>query len=127
MMELILENLVNIAAALLLAILSVAGAWLSAALSRSEQLKSIHAAQQELLQQTRLTVGQLQQELVEGMKARSADGKLSGEEVAELKALLLQKTLAKLSAPAAGLLQAAGVDLAAFIASAAEDWILQRK
>ena len=72
-----------------------------------------------------MTVRELQQTLVEGLKAAHEDGKLTKDEIAMLGKKLLEETVKKMSAPAADLLAAAAVDLNALIRGAGESWIIR--
>ena len=125
--EILIQNAVNIAAAFFIALIGVFGAWLTAKLGRATQLDTVNKAQQELIKLAQITVGELKQTVVDGMKAASKDGKLSKEEVAQLGQLLYEKTTAKLSASAMHVLTAAQVDISALITGAAEHLIGQMK
>ena len=70
-----------------------------------------------------MTVLELQQTTVEPLKAASADGKLSAEEIAELRLLLIDKTKEKLLPATLELINAAGADIEAMITGAAESMI----
>lgn len=74
-----------------------------------------------------LTVEELQQILVEGLKASREDGKLTKEEITSLGEALLDGTKAKMSAPTVKLLAAAAVDITALIHGAGESWIAKLK
>ena len=123
MVEVIIENVVNILGALLITLIGVLGTWLTAQLGKRAELNSINAAQQELITMAQITVGELQQTVVEKLKAAHEDKKLTNEEVLTLGALLVQKTLEKMSKPTQQLLNAAGVDIIALIQGTGEDWI----
>ena len=125
--NILIENAVNIAAAFFIAVIGVFGAWLTAKLGKATQLDTINHAQQELIKLAQITVGELKQTVVDGMKAAHTDGKLTKEEIAHLGQLLLEKTSAKLSASAMDVLTAAQVDIAALIAGTAEQLIGQMK
>ncbi len=75
-----------------------------------------------LVEAAQLTVGELQQTVVEKLKA-SGGGKLTEAQAAELGELLKAKTLQMLSTPVIDLLTAAAVDVQALITGAGEDWI----
>ena len=123
----LIENAVNIAAAFFIALIGVFGAWVTAKLGKSTQLDTVNRAQQELIKLAQITVGELQQTVVDGMKAASKDGKLTKEEIAQLGQLLFEKTTAKLSASAMDVLTAAQVDISALITGTAEQLIGQMK
>ena len=127
MNEMIIETIVQILATLLLTLIGVLGTWLSLKLAKREELKSIAAASSEAVHAAQLTVMELQQTTVEAMKAASEDGKLTEKEIEHLGALLLQKALDKMSAPAVNLLKGAGVDICGLITGAGEAMIGQMK
>ena len=122
-MIVIMENLVEIITALVIALIGVLGTWLTAKIGKREELKSINAAQQEVIDMARITVGELKQTVVESLKAAAADGKLSKEEIDALGKALLDLTRAKMSDVTYNLLNSAGVDVTALITGAGEDWI----
>ena len=123
--NILIENAVNIATAFFIALIGVFGAWLTAKLGKATQLDTVNRAQQELIKLAQITVGELKQTVVEGMKAASKDGKLTKDEIAQLGQLLFEKTTAKLSASAMDVLTAAQVDIAALITGTAEQLIGQ--
>ena len=121
--NILIENAVNIAAAFFIALIGVFGAWLTAKLGTATQLDTVNKAQQELIKLAQITVGELKQTVVDGMKAAHADGKLTNDEIAQLGQLLFEKTTAKLSASAMNVLTAAQVDISALITGTAEQLI----
>ena len=123
----LIENAVNIAEAFFVALIGVFGAWLTSKLGKATQLDTVNRAQQELIKLAQITVGELKQTVVDGMKAASKDGKLSKEEIAQLGQMLFEKTTAKLSASAMDVLTAAQVDISALITGTAEHLIGQMK
>ena len=125
--DILIENAVNIATAFSIALIGVFGAWLTAKLGKATQLDTVNRAQQELIKLAQITVGELKQTVVDGMKAASKDGKLSKEEIAQLGQMLFEKTTAKLSASAMDVLTAAQVDISALITGTAEHLIGQMK
>ena len=125
--DILIENAVNITAAFFIALIGVFGAWLTAKLGKSTQLDTVNRAQQELIKLAQMTVGELKQTVVDGMKAAHTDGKLTKEEVSQLGQLLYEKTTAKLSASAMDVLTAAQVDISALITGTAEHLIGQMK
>ena len=125
--DILIENAVNIAAAFFIALIGVFGAWLTAKLGKATQLDTVNRAQQELIKLAQITVGELKQTVVDGMKAAHKDGKLTKEEITQLGQLLYEKTAAKLSASAMDVLTAAQVDISALITGTAEHLIGQMK
>ena len=125
--DILIENAVNIAAAFFIALIGVFGAWLTAKLGKATKLDTVNRAQQELIKLAQITVGELKQTVVDGMKAANKDGKLTKDEIAQLGNLLYEKTTAKLSASAMDVLTAAQVDISALITGTAEQLIGQMK
>ena len=125
--DILIENAVEIAAAFFIALIGVFGAWLTAKLGKATKLDTVNRAQQELIKLAQITVGELKQTVVDGMKAAHKDGKLTKEEIAQLGQLLYEKTAAKLSASAMDVLTAAQVDISALITGTAEHLIGQMK
>jgi len=125
--QILIENAVNIAAAFFIALIGVFGAWLTAKLGKATQLDTVNHAQQELIKLAQITVGELKQTVVDGMKVASKDGKLTKDEISQLGQLLFEKTAAKLSASAMDVLTAAQVDVSALITGTAEQLIGRMK
>ena len=121
--DILIDNAVNIAAAFFVALIGVFGAWLTAKLGKATQLDTVNHAQQELIKLAQITVGELKQTVVDGMKAASKDGKLTKDEITALGQLLYEKTTAKLSDSAMSVLTAAQVDISALITGTAEQLI----
>ncbi len=125
--DILIENAVEIAAAFFIALFGVFGAWLTAKLGKATQLDTVNHAQQELIKLAQITVGELKQTVVDGMKAMHKDGKLTKEEITQLGQMLYEKTTAKLSASALDVLTAAQVDVSALITGTAEQMIAGMK
>ena len=125
--NILIENAVDVAAAFFIAVIGVFGAWLTAKLGKTTQLDTVNRAQQELIKLAQITVGELKQTVVDGMKAAHKDGKLTQDEISELGSLLYEKTTAKLSDSALNVLTAARVDVSALITGAAEQLIASMK
>lgn len=123
MLDVIIENIVRIVAALLMMLISVGGAYLTSLIAKHEKLKSISEATQQVIEAAIQTTGELQQTVVGDLKAASADGKLSEEEINTLYHDVVVLTLDKLSVPTINLLNAVGADIEAIIHGATEDWI----
>ena len=73
--------MVQIVSTLLITLIGVMGAWLTAQIAKRHELASIHAAQQEVITAAQITVGELQQTVVDGLKAARKDGKLTKSEI----------------------------------------------
>ena len=123
MADIIIEQGVRIVAALLMALIGVLGTWLTAQIGKRQELKNVSLALDELILAAQQTVGELEQTMVQDMKAANMDGKLTQEEITALGVTVINWTKRKLSDPAKHVLEAAAVDIEAVITSAAEDWI----
>ena len=123
----IIESVVQIVVTLVLTLIGALGTWLTLKIGKKEELKAINAAKDEVIAAANLTVLELQQTLVDGLKAGREDGKLTKEEIAALGQKLLDGTIDKMSAPAASLLASAAVDVTALIQGAGESWIAKLK
>lgn len=127
MNEVIIEMVAQIVGTFMLMLIGVAGTYLTAKIAKRNELATIATATAEATDAAQRVVLELQQTLVEGMKASCEDGKLSNSEIEQLSALLLNKALAQLSEPAKNVLAAAGKDVSAIIQSAGEAMILAIK
>lgn len=125
--EIIIETVVQVLACLLVTLIGVLGAWLTAKIGKKAELTNIGLATNEVVSAAQLTVLELQQTVVDQWKAASADGKLSEDEIKELGVMLIQKTMEKMSASANNLLVSAGVDITAIIKGAGEAMIQSMK
>lgn len=127
MNEIIMETVVKIVGTLLLTLIGVLGAWLTAKIGKYQELKNIAIATNEAVNVAGITVLELQQTVVEGWKAANDDGKLTAEEIDALGCMLLDKAIEKMSDSAVNLLVSAGVDITALIKGAGEEMILRMK
>lgn len=123
MEAIILNLLIPVLATVLVSLLGVFGAKITSAISKKHGLETVALATDEVIKQAMLTVGELQQTTVEGLKAAHDDGKLTKDEIKQLGDKLLAQTHAKLADPAKDVLAAANVDINALIKGAAEDAI----
>jgi len=123
----IIETIVSVLANLAVTLIGVAGAWLVAQISKTQQLNTINTAVGELTNAAEQTVWELQQTTVDALKEASADGKLTQEEITNLGKLLLDGTFAKMSDSAMGVLKAANVDINAIVTGAGEALIARIK
>ena len=122
-MELLFNYGLQVASTLLITLIGVLGTYLSLQLGQNAKLKNINDAQKELIRVAKITVDELQQTVVSDLKAAHEDGKLTAQEIAQLREKLLDKTVEKLSTSAYALLAAAAVDVEALILGAGESWI----
>lgn len=121
----LIENGVQVAVSLVVALIGVAGTWLSIQIGKVKQLQTVQLATDEAKDAAITTVLELQQTVADDLKAAAVDGKLTKEEIAKLKNDLISMSMAKLSDTSVKILTAAGVDISAIIAGAGEALIGQ--
>lgn len=127
MTNVIIENLVQIAATLIVTLIGVLGTWLTAKIAKRAELSNISTATDEAIRAAQTTVLELQQTTVDKLKAASADGKLTKAEIAELGKMLIDGSMEKMSYAAKNVLYSAGVDITAIIKGAGEALIASMK
>jgi hypothetical protein len=120
MQDVIINIAAQVVSTLLITLIGVLGAWLTAKIGKRVELTNINKAKDELIAAAQQTVMELQQTVVEGLKEKAADGKLTDEEIEGLCLSLLTKTKEKMSLSAIRLLEAAAVDVNALIRGAGE-------
>ena len=123
----IIETVVSVLANLAVTLIGVFGAWLLMQISKSQKLSTINTAVDELTNAAEQTVLELQQTVVDDLKAASADGKLTKDEIEALGKKLIDGALAKMSGSAMDVLKAANVDVNAIITGAGEALIARIK
>ena len=121
--EIIAENIIGWIFAVVAIVLGAFGVWVLKKVGKREGLEGISTATDEVIKMATITIGELQQTIVNDLKANAADGKLTKEEIVMLGEKLVEKTLEKMSQPVYNLLNAAGTDIIALIKGAGEDWI----
>lgn len=121
----IIETVVSVLAKLAVTLIGVAGAWLLSKLSKRAELAGIQSATDELITAAQMTVLELQQVVVEGLKEKSEDGKLTEQEIKDLGEMLFDGARQKMSAASWNLLVKAGADVNAIITGAGEALIAQ--
>ena len=123
MQDILIEYAVSIVVSVVVALIGYAGSWVLSKLAKRVELANINEATKTLISMTQQTVSELEQTIVEGLKADSEDGKLTPDEIKMLGEQLLEITEAKLSDSVKGLLSAAKIDIEVLIHSAAEAYI----
>ena len=123
----LIDSCVQVLVALAVALIGVAGTWLTAQIGKVKKLQTVQIAVDEAKNAAITTVLELQQTVVDDLKAAAVDGKLTKEEIAKLKNDLLAMSMAKLSDASVKVLTAAGVDISAIITGAAEAMVGQMK
>ena len=121
--EIIAENVIGWIVSIVVILIGAFGVWALKKIGKREGLEGISIATDEVIKMATITIGELQQTIVNDLKANAADGKLTKEEVVMLGEKLVEKTLEKMSQPVYNLLNAAGTDIIALIKGAGEDWI----
>ena len=120
MENIIIETVVQIFAALLLMLISLLGTWLTAKLAKRTELANIAAATDEATRVAQQTVLELQQTVVDNLKAANEDGKLTEEEIAELKAAIANGDKANINEELGDVLFSA-VNVSRFVDTDAEE------
>lgn len=120
MTDVIIETAVKVLTSLAVTLIGVFGSWLLSKLAKRAELAGIQSATDELLTAAQMTVMELQQTVVEGMKAAAKDGKLTEEEINRLSVMLLNGAKEKMSVPSMNLLISAGADIDKIIVGAGE-------
>jgi CCR4-NOT transcriptional regulation complex NOT5 subunit len=121
--NLVIETAVSTLAAIVLALVGVGIQYLKGLVAEKLQMQTLAAALEELDTDVAATVDELQQVLVEDLKAAHEDGKLTEDEIKMLNIRLINATMEKLSEPAARIIKAAGIEIEARIKSLAEAYI----
>lgn len=127
MTDVIFEVIIQVIGAVALMAITLLGTWLTSLIGKKTALTNINIAKDEVISAAQLTVEELQQKVVEGLKAAHEDGKLTNDEIAALGEKLLEGTFKKMSDPTVHLLQAAGVDLVNLILGTGDAWLLELK
>ena len=126
MTDAIITTAMQVAATLLITLIGVLGAWLTAQIAKKQKLAGIAAATEQVIQAAQTTVDELQQTVVDSLKA-AGGGKLTADQIASLSKQLIVKTQAKLGEPVINLLTDSAVDVDALITGAGEAWISRIK
>ena len=121
--EIIAENIIGWIITAVVILIGAFGVWALKKIGKRAGLEGISIATDEVIKMATITIGELQQTIVNDLKANAADGKLTKEEIDMLGEKLVEKTLEKMSQPVYNLLNAAGTDIIALIKGAGEDWI----
>ncbi len=123
MADIIIENIVKIAAALLLMLIGVLGTYLTTLAAKRAETANVSEALRALTEAAKTTVGELQQTIVEPLKAAAADGKLTPDEITDLRNKLVTQTKQKMLPSAINIINAAGADIEAIILGVGENLI----
>lgn len=121
--EIVAENIIGWIFAVMVILVGAFGVWALKKIGKREGLEGVSVATDEVIKMAIITIGELQQTIVDDLKANAIDGKLTKEEIVMLGEKLIEKTLEKMAQPVYDLLNAVGVDIIALIKGAGEDWI----
>ena len=127
MTDIIIENIVKITAALLLMLIGVLGTYLTTLAAKRAETANVSEALRALTEAAKTTVGELQQTIVGPLKAAAADGKLTPDEIADLRNMLVAQTKQKMLPSAINVINAAGADIEAIILGVGENLINKAK
>ncbi len=127
MTDIIIENVVKITAALVLMLIGVLGTYLTTLAAKRAETANISEALRALTEAAKTTVGELQQTIVEPLKAAAVDGKLTSDEIAKLRDMLVAQTKQKMLPSAINIINAAGADIEAIILGVGENLINKAK
>lgn len=122
----IISYAMEIVATLAILAIGVFGSWLLSKINTNKKLTNISKATEQVIAAAQQTVAELQQTTVEALKAAQG-GKLTEEQIADLKQKVIEITVKKLSSPTINLLESAKCDVISMITSAAEKEVLELK
>lgn len=127
MKEILITQAAQLVSTLVVTLIGVLAAWLSAKLKQHIELKNLTSALDTCLKMTQVTVGELQQKFVEDMKIANEDGKLTKEEIKELNSSLITYTKEKMTPELINVIVNAGIDINKFILNAGENYVQEFK
>ena len=126
-MNTIIQYVAEIVAILVISAIGIFGSWLLNKMKQQKGLENIAMATEQVIQAAQVTVRELQQTLVGNWKEQQENGKLTAEQIVELKQKAIEITLKKLSEPTLKLLESAKIDVEVMITSATEAYIDELK
>ena len=126
-MNTIIQYIAEIVAILVISAIGVFGSWLLNKMKQQKGLENIAMATEQVIKAAQVTVRELQQTLVGNWKEQQENGKLTAEQIVELKQKAIDITLKKLSEPTLKLLESAKIDVEVMITSATEAYIDELK
>ena len=126
-MNTIIQYVAEIVAILVISAIGVFCSWLCYKMKQQQALANITTSTVPVIQAAQVTVRELQQTLVGNWKEQQENGKLTAEQIVELKQKAIDITLKKLSEPTLKLLESAKIDVEVMITSAAEAYIDELK
>ena len=125
--QVVVQYVAEIVALVVISAIGILGAYVLNKINKNKNLENIADATEQVIGASQETVRRLQQTLVDNWKENAVDGKLTPEQIEELKEKTLQITLETLAQPVLQLLLSAKVDIAGLITNAAEAYINEMK
>lgn len=125
--QVIVQYVAEILGLVIITLIGIFGAALLKKLNQNSKLSNLAKATAQVIAASQDTVRRLQQTYVDGWKENAIDGKLTPEQIVELKQKTIEITLEQLGQPVLDLLAAAKIDVEAMITNAAESYINQMK
>lgn len=119
----LIEQTVTTVARLLEALVLAYGAWALEKFGKNKKLQNLSLANDKVVKLVKQTVRELNQTIVNQLKAEAFDGKLTGDQIDDLNARLLTTVKAKLDEATIELITAAGADLDALITGECEAYL----
>ena len=119
----LIEQTVITVARILEALVLAYGAWALEKFGKNKKLQNLSLANQELCKIVKQTVRELKQTIVDKLKEKSSDGKLTEEQIIALNEELLARVKAKADEATITMITAAGVDLDALITGQCEAYL----
>lgn len=125
--QIVVQYVAEILALVIISALGILGAFILNKIGKNKNLENIAEATSQVIGAAQETVRRLQQTLVDGYKEAAPDGKLTPEQIMELKQRTIEITMETLSTPVLELLTRAKVDIEKLITNAAEAYINELK
>lgn len=127
LLQILIQYAAEVIALIIITALGILGSYILKKIGSNKNLENIANASQQVISAAQETVRRLQQTLVETWKAAAVNGKLTPEQIEELKGLTQEITMEQLGQPVLDLLAAAKIDVSEMITNAAEAYINQLK
>ena len=127
LLQILIQYAAEVIALIIITALGILGSYILKKIVSNKNLENIANASQQVISAAQETVRRLQQTLVETWKAAAVNGKLTPEQIEELKGLTQEITMEQLGQPVLDLLAAAKIDVSEMITNAAEAYINQLK
>lgn len=119
----LIEQTVTTVARILEALVLAYGAWALEKFGKNKKLQNLNLANQELCRIVKQTVRELNQTIVNKLKEKSPDGKLTDSQIDYLKGALMTLVREKTDEATMALITAAGADLDALITGQCEAYL----